>query len=475
MPKNSEPDNPKIRKINTGINPAGVEPIRGAQNPGGTTGRYLVLLREDAVDEGVKLLRKTTGQTIASVAEALDAAEAARVTSESMYFEKLGVAVIDSPAEQMQTMMADIGTESSPYLHIEPERYVYALATAPTLLPIPVEEEPVTPAQPAPVSPTDYLLGYKDAVDHLVDKMISRSGVTQEVLAGVVTPTTWNETQYTWGLQVTNVVQSKFSGKGIRVAILDTGFDLGHPDFVGRNITTQSFVPGQTAQDGHGHGTHTTGTACGPKTPGRPPRYGVAYGADIFVGKVLSNQGSGTDGQILAGIEWALRNKCAVVSMSLGAPAQVGQPPSVVFEQVARRVLNAGTLIVAAAGNDSHRPQTIRPVSHPANCQSIMAVAALDQQLMAASFSNGGINPNGGQVDIAAPGVAVRSSWPRPTLYNTISGTSMATPHVAGIAALFAEAEPAARGLALWALVVQHARNLVLPSRDVGEGITQAP
>jgi len=387
----------------------------------------------------------------------------------------LGVAVIDSPGEQMQNMMAEVGTESSPYLHIEPERYVYALATAPTLLPPVLEEETITPAQPQAISPTDYLIGYKDAVDHLVDKMISRNGVTQEVLAGVVTPTTWNEAQNTWGLQVTNVVQSKYSGKGIRVAIMDTGFDLGHPDFVGRNITTQSFVPGQTAQDGHGHGTHTTGTACGPKTPGRLPRYGVAYGADIFVGKVLSNQGSGSDGQILAGIEWALRNKCAVISMSLGAPASVGQPPSAIFEQVARRALNLGTLIVAAAGNESHRPQIIKPVGHPANCQSIMAVAALDQQLQVASFSAGGINPNGGQVDIAAPGVAVRSSWPRPTLYNTISGTSMATPHVAGIAALFAEAEPTARGLALWALVVQHARNMILPSRDVGEGLTQAP
>lgn len=468
----SENDNPKLRKLDIAT------PIpRMTETPGGTTGRYLVLLREDAIEEGIKSLRKTTGRTIASATETLNltAADASRVTSESMFFENLGVAVVDSPPEQMQAMAAEIGTEASPIIHIEPERYVYALATAPVLVPIPAEKETPVTGLPAATSPLEYLLGYRDAVDHLVDRVVNRAGVAEEVLAGMAVPTAWNESQFTWGLQATLVTQSKYSGKGIRVAILDTGFDLGHPDFAGRNITTQSFVPGQTVQDGHGHGTHTTGTACGPRTPGRQPRYGVAYNCDIFVGKVLSNQGSGTDSQILAGIEWAMQNKCAVVSMSLGAPCQPGQPPSQVYEQVARRVLNAGTLIVAAAGNDSQRPQVIKPVSHPANCQSIMAVAALDQKIQVAPFSNAGVNPSGGDVDIAAPGVAVRSSWPRPTLYNTISGTSMATPHVAGIAALFAEMQPNARGLALWALVTQYARNLTLASRDVGEGITQAP
>ena len=131
--------------------------------------------------------------------------------------------------------------------------------------------------------------------------------------------------------------------------------------------------------------------------------------------------------------------------MSLGARVRVDTPPSVIFEQVGQRALRAGTLIVAAAGNDSNRPFAIDPVSHPANCASIMAVAALDQQLQVARFSNAGLNPQGGQVDLAGPGVAVHSAWPRPDLHNRISGTSMATPHVAGIAALLAEANPAAR------------------------------
>jgi subtilisin family serine protease len=108
----------------------------------------------------------------------------------------------------------------------------------------------------------------------------------------------------------------------------------------------------------------------------------------------------------------------------------------------------AGTLIIEAAGNEGARPGSISPVGHPANCPSIMAVAALDPQLGVAPFSNGGLNPLGGQVDIAGPGVDVRSSWPRPVLYNTISGTSMATPPVAGIAGLLSEANPEARGRA---------------------------
>jgi subtilisin len=104
-----------------------------------------------------------------------------------------------------------------------------------------------------------------------------------------------------------------------------------------------------------------------------------------------------------------------------------------------------------------------------------MAVAALDSGLNVADFSNRGINTNGGQVDIAGPGVAVRSSWPRPTSYHSISGTSMATPHVAGIAALYAEANPTVRGRALLNLLTQGAKRLSLPARDIGAGLVQAP
>ena len=96
---------------------------------------------------------------------------------------------------------------------------------------------------------------------------------------------------------------SPYSGRGIKVAVLDTGMNVNHPDFAGRNPVTQSFIPGEAVEDGHGHGTHCIGTACGPRTPGQPPRYGVAYDAHIHAGKVLSDRGSGSDQGILAGIE----------------------------------------------------------------------------------------------------------------------------------------------------------------------------
>ena len=251
--------------------------------------------------------------------------------------------------------------------------------------------------------------------------------------------------------------------------------DLEHPDFATRNIVRQSFIEGEDVQDGNGHGTHCIGTSCGPQQPEILPRYGVAYNADIYAGKVLGNDGSGTDGSILPGIEWAVANQCTVISMSLGAEVSVNQSFSKVYERVARRALNAGTVIIAAAGNGSDRPRHISPVGHPANCPSIMAVGAVDADFLMAFFSNGGLNANGGQVDIAAPGENVYSSYPMPTRYRRLRGTSMATPHVAGIAALIAESDQNARGRALWQSLVQLARRLDQPSRDVGAGLVQAP
>jgi subtilisin family serine protease len=255
---------------------------------------------------------------------------------------------------------------------------------------------------------------------------------------------------------------------------LDTGLFLTHPDFVGRSIVSRSFIPGvASANDGHGHGTHCTGTACGPFNPSVGPRYGVAYKANIYIGKVLSDSGSGGDGGILAAIDWAVANRCQVISMSLGADV----PSSTTFYETAgQRALNAGSLIVAAAGNNANRSASnFGFVGRPANSRTFMAVGALDGNLRMGNFSaRDTARASGTAVDIAAPGVAVYSSWPMPTRYRSINGTSMATPHVAGIAALWAQ-RSGARGSALWQQVITSARTLSLPIVDVGRGLVQAP
>lgn len=480
----------------------------GMSTTGGTTGRHLILMRRDAVDEGVKAIHGASGVKLvhSNDIDKGDITAALASKNHGLVLDNLAVAVVAGDHDQISSLSAEVG-EDSPILAIEEERFVYALqarTAVPDVVPVksaipvgmpslnagmpapPLAPSPGPIPSPVPIPPAnlldlqpgahvvDYLRGYRDAVDHLIDKMLDSSGVAEiapphEALAAFA------ETDFTWGLQATRVSASRFSGRGIKVAVLDTGLDLDHPDFAGRRIVKRTFVAGQAVQDGMGHGTHVIGTACGTQRPGVLPRYGVAFNANIFAGKVLSNQGSGTDMDILHGIEWAVANKCAVISMSLGAATQVGQAFSRVYETAAQRALLLGTLIVAAAGNDSRRPGQIAPVSHPANCPSIMAVGAIDQRFAVAFFSCGGINPNGGQVDIAGPGVQVRSSWPQPARYNTISGTSMATPHVAGIAALYAEMSSSLRGHALWNVLTQRARRMSLPARDIGAGLVQAP
>jgi subtilisin family serine protease len=429
----------------------------------------LVLLREDG-KSGAETLNRVAGLKVASTADF----SGARAMAEGLgaaggiVFESLGVAVVDAQPDQVGALSA---AGDSGVIAVEPERIVHAIGE--TLLPglVPARLPPSPPAAPSRGVQLEYVRGYRDALVNLYEGLTGGADVD----AAAEAAPTFREDEFTWGLQAIGVPASRFTGRGIRVAVLDTGFDPGHPDFVGRAVTMQSFIEGEEAQDGHGHGTHCIGTALGPDRPTTLPRYGVAFNAEIFAGKVLSNAGSGSDAGILAGIQWAVANGCAVVSMSLGAPVGPGQTHSRVFETAARRALRAGTLIVAAAGNESDRPGLINPVGHPANCPSIMAVAALDSRFQVAPFSCGGLNPQGGQVDIAGPGVAVRSSWPRPTLYRTINGTSMATPHVSGVAALFAEADPDARGRALMSILVQSARRLEMPGRDVGAGLVQAP
>jgi len=394
----------------------------------------------------------------------LDLAQTA--TADATLFHELGMAVVTAPPPLPALQAAQ--ARGRPVLSVSPE-LVHAVLPD---VGLPEADRPggAGPPLPGAAAPGDpsWLRGYRDGVADLAARLVG----PVETAATAVPPLADSE-EATWGLLATGAASSTRTGRGIRVAVLDTGLDLAHPDVTGRPVTAQSFVPGEGAQDGHGHGTHCAGTACGPLSPQAGPRYGVAPGADLLVGKVLSDAGSGTDAGILAGINWAVVQGCHVVSMSLGADVPQVHPP---YTTAGRRALERGTLLVAAAGNNADRPAGQAGfVGTPASSPHVLAVAAVDQHLAVAPFSARSLPATrGGQVDLAAPGVQVLSSWPMPERYRAISGTSMATPHVAGLAALWAE-ETGLRGRDLWAVLAMESERLVLPAADVGGGLLLAP
>lgn len=280
-----------------------------------------------------------------------------------------------------------------------------------------------------------------------------------------------DSTAATWGIQAMNILASNFTGKGVKVAVLDTGFDFTHPDFSGRTIHRKCFTGAKQALDKEGHGTHCAGIACGGRKGAEGARYGVAPGARLYIGKILDDAGEGTDGQALAGIEWALEKGCQVISMSLGAPVDDGLPHSAVFEAVAQVALKRGSLLLAAAGNESSREDgEIGTVNHPANCPSIVAVGGLTQTLHVGDYSCAGSERSVGQVDIAAPGDQVLSARPGGR-YQRQTGTSMATAMVAGVAALLWEQYPDAHAAEIGLRLMQQARRLPWASKDVGVGL----
>lgn len=415
------------------------------------TGRYVVLLDPSNQESGLNALRsaadiapveRVRGTEVANVAELLERPDV------SVHFEELGVAVVEVRPELRHRLVTTAEAEPS-IIAAEPERMVYAM--------------PITAPQQAP---TEFFPAYRSDED-----VVTRH--TRAEIAAAQGPAL-DEQTFTWGLQAIRANLSHLTGRGVKVAVLDTGVDTTHPDLVRCVEDTMSFVTGEAVEDGHGHGTHCIGTVAGPKDPRQKPRYGVACDARILAGKVLSNQGSGADGQILAGMAWAVARGARVISMSLGARVQPGELFPQTYEILAQRALERGTVIVAAAGNDSNRPSNILPVSRPANCPSVLAVAALDKSITPSFFSNGEINGQGGEINIAAPGRDVRSAAPGGG-YQTMSGTSMATPHVAGVLALLAEASPNASAADLVASLKSGAFPLTQPVRDVGAGLLQAP
>ncbi|MGP5565466.1 S8 family serine peptidase [Vreelandella alkaliphila] len=395
------------------------------------TGRFLISYRDGRVEEGINAL-KAQNFRVADARDFTDQAVSLEDAgdAEAMVFPELGVALVGGDALQLHGMsIHDEISAESPIEIIEPEYFAFSESS-------------------------EYLRGFLRAASVIARDLgadIERGENEADLEPG--------EHEATWGLTQCQVLQSSWSGAGIKVAVLDTGMDLGHPDFEGREFKTRSFV-GEPVHDINGHGTHCIGTACGPQIPsGNPLRYGIAFGSQVLVGKVLTNSGSSTGAGVLAGMNWAIANRCEVISMSLGSQS----PVQAAYTHAGAAALRNGCLIIAAAGNSSTN------TGAPANSPTIMSVASLDASLKPSSFSNAG------KIEIAAPGSDVFSSWPRPVHYKTISGTSMAAPHVAGCAALWAESDSSLRGMKLWEQLVASARRLPFADSRVGAGLVQAP
>ncbi|WP_419995311.1 S8 family serine peptidase [Streptomyces boninensis] len=234
-----------------------------------------------------------------------------------------------------------------------------------------------------------------------------------------------------------------YDGKGSKVAVLDTGVDATHPDLKDRIAGSKSFVPGEEVTDKHGHGTHVASTVGGTGAASDGAYKGVAPQAELLIGKVLGNDGYGEDSWIIEAMEWAKAEKADVVSMSLGsAPDDGGDPMSQAVNSLSA---NGGPLFVIAAGN-SYGEGT---VSAPGSAAAALTVAAVDKSDGRADFSSQGplTGSYGLKPDISAPGVAITAAASQaqpnpPGMYEAMDGTSMATPHVAGAAAILKQRHP---------------------------------
>lgn len=256
----------------------------------------------------------------------------------------------------------------------------------------------------------------------------------------------------TWGLEKVGAISAwggfGARGKGVKVAVLDTGVDINHPDLVGRVRKFAEFtregheIPNAMPRDTDGHGTHVAGTIVGSRNSGR--HIGIAPESDLYVGLVLDGKQGGTDAQVLAGLNWAIRQKVDVINLSLGN-LSINPIVETVYQVTLMRAFQAGIIVVAAIGNDGSQM-----TGAPGNDFFSFAVGAVDSKDRVAGFSGGRSHVITSspvfsnqelpivysKPDISAPGVAISSCVPGGK-WDILNGTSMATPHVSGsIAAL---------------------------------------
>ncbi|MGW1437006.1 S8 family peptidase [Streptomyces griseus] len=233
-------------------------------------------------------------------------------------------------------------------------------------------------------------------------------------------------------------------GTGVKIAVVDTGIDATHPDLAGRVAAERNFSASPDARDRDGHGTHVASTAAG--TGAKDARFkGVAPGAELINAKVLDDQGVGDDSSIIAGVDWAVAQGADVINMSLGGLDTPGIDP--LEAQVNKVSAEKGVLFAIAAGNNGPDRGT---VASPGSADAALTVGAVDDDDLIADFSS--VGPRTGdkavKPDITAPGVSITAAaaegvaGQNPPGYHSLNGTSMATPHVAGAAAILKQKNP---------------------------------
>lgn len=223
-------------------------------------------------------------------------------------------------------------------------------------------------------------------------------------------------------------IWDRTKGKGMKVAILDTGCDLSHPELRNRivggcNFTTDDNGNREVFKDYNGHGTHVAGTIAAERNGTGVT--GVAPEADLLIVKVLDKNGSGTYEWIIQGIQYAIEQKVDIISMSLGGPTDM---PA--LHEVIKEAVSNGILAVCAAGNAGDGDDSTDELGYPGSYNEVISVGAVDLEWRSSRFTN-----SNNEVDLVAPGERILSTY-LDGKYASLSGTSMATPHVAGALAL---------------------------------------
>lgn len=466
------------------------EHVDGAESD--RTGRFLVTTVEDsaaATKAALRDLKRRIG--VKDIASSRDGgAPSMPEGADVLVLQSLGVFVVNVDPERATRLGRSVGRDAdvqdTGYV-VEPEYYCrHAIPRHPgvPIGPFADRDDPMVSASPDSTKEA-YWHGFRDALNRQSDEPLIHEPPVESrgfdpfaeppVARGFEPPPQVRRSgvRATWGMQAMRVTDSPYRGRGVRVAVIDSGIDEAHSDFQNRIADTTSFV-GVSAQDDHGHGTHCAGTLGASEIEDH--HYGVASEVVFFIAKVLDRYGWGKEAHVIAGIEWAINQGCRVISVSIERGVNQCQSGySVAYEATGERALAKNAIVIAAAGNRSRRSvQLHRPVSAPANTPSIVGVGAIDRYGHVADFSNRTFCKHG-YVDFVGPGVDVFSSDLTNSGYGRRDGTSMATPHVSGLAALFFEKDPGLDGYGVYKSLKRSCLfTSGLDAADYGHGLPRA-